>query len=137
MILLDTNIISEMMKPIPSNNVIVWIDQQESTQLFISTVTIGEIVYGLNALPEGSRRNLLEEAFNKSIMDAFRHRVLSFDEAAAHLYGKIMASRRALGRPLNIPDGQIAAIAHANGLAVATRNTRDFSDCGLSLINPF
>jgi predicted nucleic acid-binding protein len=137
MILVDTNIISEMMKPIPSANVISWIDQQNVSQLYISTVTIAEISYGINVLSKGNRRNFLEESFNKVLREAFEHRILSFDEVAAHFYGKIMSQRKEIGKPLSIPAGQIAAIARANSLAVATRNIRDFSDCGLSLINPF
>lgn len=137
MILLDTNVISEMMKKSPSANVITWIDEQEVTQLFITTITIAEISYGLNVLPKGSRRRFLEDALNKTIEHAFKHRLLSFDETAAHLYGKMMGHRKELGRPLSVLDGQIAAIALAQKASVATRNIRDFSDCGLDLINPF
>jgi len=137
MILLDTNIISAMMKTAPSTAVVTWIDQQNSVQLFISSITIAEIAYGLHILPEGHRRDLLEGAFNQAIADAFKHRVLPFDENAAHHYGHIMAQRKKAGRPLSIPDGQIAAIAHNHGAAVATRNIRDFDDCGLILVNPF
>ena len=137
MIIIDTNIISEMMKPRPSDKVINWIDQQEVIQLYISTVTIAEISYGINVIPERNRRILLEDSFNKVLRDAFEHRIFSFDEVAAHFYGKIMGRRKEIGKPLSILDGQIAAIARANNLAVATRNIRDFSDCSLDLINPF
>jgi hypothetical protein len=137
MILLDTNIISEMMKPIPDPNVIQWIDRQEVTQLFVSTITIAEISYGLNVLPEGNRKALLEKAFNKALLEAFTTRILAFDESAAHCYGKIMGHRKNLGQPLGVPDGQIAAIAFSHGAAIATRNIRDFKNCDLHLINPF
>ena len=137
MIILDTNIISEMMKPLPSSTVIVWLDQQDASALYITTITIAEIAYGLHALPVGARRQLLEDAFHQTMIEAFEYRILSFDESSAHVYGQLMANRKKIGRPLSILDGQIAAIAHANGFAVATRNTSDFSDCGLSLINPF
>lgn len=137
MILLDTNIISEMMKPIPNTFVKEWINRQEITQLFVSTFTIAEISYGLNALPEGHRRQDLEQAFNKAIQEAFENRILTFNESAAHHYGKIMSDRKKLGQPLGVPDGQIAAIAIAHQAAVATRNIRDFFNCGLQLINPF
>jgi predicted nucleic acid-binding protein len=137
MILIDTNIISEMMKSSPSANVIGWLDQQEAMQLYISTITIAEISYGINVLPNGNRRNLLEDSFNKVVRDAFEHRILSLDEVAAHFYGKIMSRRKQLGKPMSIPDGQIAAIARANSAAIATRNINDFSDCGLDVINPF
>jgi predicted nucleic acid-binding protein len=136
MILLDTNIISEMMKPVPNVIVMSWIGRQDILQMFISTITIAEISYGLNVLPQGIR-NGLEEAFNKAIAEAFTGRLLVFDESAAHHYGKIMSYRKELGKPLGVPDGQIAAIARAHGAAMATRNLRDFMDCGLQLINPF
>ena len=137
MIIVDTNVIFELMKPSPLNNVIAWIDQQDAVQLFITTITIAEISYGLNVLPEGNRRTLLEEAFNKAINDAFEHRTLTFDKSAAHFYGQLMGRRKELGRPLSILDGQIAAIAFAHGSVVATRNVRDFAECGLELVNPF
>ncbi len=137
MILIDTNIISEMMKTTPSNAVVSWFDRQKTTELFITSITIAEISYGLNILSEGKRRNSLETVFNKAIVNAFKHRILSFDENAAHFYGKIMGQRKELGRPLSVLDGQIAAIARAHGFSIATRNIRDFSDCELTLINPF
>lgn len=126
MILVDTNIISEMMKSAPAAKVINWIDQQEVIHLYISTVTIAEISYGINALPEGNRRILLDDSFNKVLRDAFEYRILSFDEIAAHFYGKIMSRRKEIGKPLGILVGQIAAIARANNLTVATRNIKDF-----------
>jgi predicted nucleic acid-binding protein len=137
MILFDTNIISELMKPSPSSKVINWLDQQKTTKLFVSTISIAELSYGLNALPEGTRRVQLTEAFNKAIIESFKYRILSFDESAAHLYGKIMGNRKKLGKPLNTLDGQIAAIAYTQNLAIATRNVNDFTECGVDIINPF
>ena len=137
MILLDTNIISEMMKPVPAATVTHWIDQQETTQLYLSTISIAEITYGINALPKGNRQIALADAFQKVLKNGFEHRILSFEEAAAHLYGQIMGLRKERGKPLSILDGQIAAIALANNLTLVTRNIKDFSDCGLELINPF
>ncbi len=137
MIILDTNIISEMMKSVPAEKVSSWLDQQEVNQLYITTITIAEISYGLNVLPKGSRRQLLENAFNKTIHAAFKHRVLPFDESAAHLYGKMMGHRKELGRPLSVLDGQIAAIARMQDATLATRNIRDFANCEVDLINPF
>lgn len=137
MIIIDTNIISELMKPTPSSRVILWLDQQEVTQLFITTITIAEIAYGLHTLPQGNRRNSLEDIFNTAIMEAFTHRILAFDQPAAYQYGKIMAHRKEIGRPLGVPDGQICAIAHNNNAMIATRNIRDFENCGIKLVNPF
>lgn len=137
MILIDTNIISEMMKQSPSERVIAWLDQQNIMTLFTSTITVAEISYGLNVLPKGNRRTHLEEAFEKTINEVFDCRLLTFDEKAAYIYGKIMGCRKTLGQPLSLPDGQIAAIAVANNLAVATRNVRDFAHCELNIMNPF
>ena len=137
MILIDTNIISEIMKPVPDPIVMEWIDQQEIVQLFVSAITIAEISYGINALPKGRRPRDLENAFNKAIQEGFIGRILPFDESAAHLYGIIMSTKKKLGTPLGVPDGQIAAIARVHSASVATRNVRDFASCGLTLINPF
>lgn len=137
MIILDTNVISEMMKSSPSLKVMTWIDQQSPCDLFVTTITIAEISYGLHILPVGNRRKMLEDAFYKSINQAFEHCILGFDALAADCYGRLMADRKKIGKPLSILDGQIAAIARVNHFQVATRNISDFSDCGLALINPF
>lgn len=137
MIILDTNIISEMMKTTPSKAVLNWVNKQEAIELFITTITIAEISYGLYALPRGNRRKSLEEIFHRAIMSAFKHRILSFEESSAHFYGKIMGHRKKIGRPLSVPDGQIAAITLSQGFSLATRNIRDFSDCDINLVNPF
>ncbi len=137
MILLDTNVVSEVMKASPSENVIAWLNEQESSKLFISAITIGEIVYGLRILPEGKRRSGLCEKLEQFIALAFDQRALAYDESAARAYGELMGHRRALGRPMSVPDGQIAAIARSNHLAVATRNVLDFENCGVDVIDPF
>ena len=137
MIFLDTNVISEMMKKLPDAKVMAWVDQHKAAELFITTITIAEIEYGINILPEGNHKYSIETSFNKTVKDAFKHRIFSFDEPAAHLYGSIMSNRKKIGRPLSVLDGQIAAIALAHGAAIATRNIRDFVDCHLTLINPF
>lgn len=137
MILIDTNIISELMKPNIDSAVKLWVDSQPSDQMFISTVTIAEISFGINILPIGKRRKVLETLFFKTILEAFEERILPFDESAAHIYGRIMAHRRKLGHPLSLSDGQIAAIAHQHHATIATRNIKDFCDCGLELVNPF
>ncbi len=121
----------------PDQQVIAWLDQQDPVTLFTTSITIAEIGYGLCALPQGKRRDYLESAFNQVLLDAFKHRILIFDEPAAHIYAKLMGHRKTTGRPLSILDGQIAAIAKINQMSLATRNTRDFFDCELNLINPF
>lgn len=137
MILIDTNIISEMMKHAPDPKVITWIDQQNIMHLYISTITIAELVYGINVLPSGNRRDNLEKAFNSVVREAFEYRIFTFDEIAAHQYGTIMSQRKKLGKPMSIADGQIAAIARTHNCTVATRNISDFDDTELDLINPF
>jgi hypothetical protein len=95
------------------------------------------IPYGLQILPEERRRRDLEERFDRFLARGFAHRVLAFDEDAARLYGRLMAHRRSIGRPMSILDGQIAAIARAQRFAVATRNVTDFEECSLEIVNPF
>lgn len=137
MIILDTNIISEMMRPQPNPNVIRWLNQQFSTDLFMSTISIAEIEYGLYVLPQGKRKQQLQSRFLQFIAQAFQYRVVDFDEKAAKYYGKIMGEGKLNGRPVSVPDGQIAAIALSNHAAIATRNIKDFEYCGALLINPF
>lgn len=137
MIVIDTNIISELMKANPAEKVIAWINQQPAETLYITSITIAEISYGLHILHEGKRRNLLETRFEQFISQAFYGRVLDFNEKNARLYGELMGYRKEAGKPLSVLDGQIAAITLANNMALATRNIKDFVDCGIELINPF
>ena len=137
MILLDTNVVSAVMKPAPPRAVLSWLDARPTEDLYLSTVSLAEIRYGLEALPAGKRRRSLDDRFRRFIDEGFAYRILPFDEGAAHTYGELMAHRRRLGRPMGILDGQIAAIARTNGLAVATRNVRDFEECGLEIMDPF
>ena len=137
MIIIDTNVISEMMKPSPVTAVLDWFNEQGAVSLYLTAITIGEIGYGIRALPDGQRRRLLTEGFEALLTVAFENRILDFDAAAARRYGDIMAKRKEMGRPLASLDGQIIAIAQANACAVATRNVRDFEYCGLTIINPF
>jgi toxin FitB len=137
MIIVDTNIVAEMMKPSPDPSVVSWLNDQESAALFLTTVTIGEIGFGLEILPRGKRRLHLEQGFERVIAEAFMGRILVFDEEASRHYGVVMGRRRVIGRPLSIQDGQIASIARAKGFAVATRNVRDFVECGVEVVNPF
>ena len=137
MFVVDTNVVSEAMKTSPCTAVIDWLNMQETSTLFLCSITIGEICYGLGILPMGKRRSALQKSFNKLIRHAFEQRILVFDEDAARLYGEIMSERRQIGRPMAMADGQIAAIARRNGFAIATRNVPDFDDCGVAVINPF
>lgn len=137
MIVLDTNVVSEVVKPSPSPNVIGWLNGQETSDLYVTTITLGEISYGVEVLPDGKRRTSLSRALHQFVDRAFADRVLVFDRESAHEYGQVMAGRRKLGRPLSAPDGQIAAVARRHQFLLATRNLDDFEECGLGLVNPF
>mgnify|MGYP000007621677 FL=1 len=137
MILLDTNVVSEVMKTRPAEAVVAWLNGQDSEKLYVSSITIGEITYGLRILPDGKRRAGLRERFERFVALAFEQRVLAYDESAARIYGDLMGDRKELGLPMSAPDGQIAAIARLNHLAVATRNVVDFENCGIDVVNPF
>ena len=137
MVLLDTNILSALMSTQPQQSVVDWLDGQDSDRIFVSSVTVAEISYGLESLPKGRRKKRLFDAFERFLALGFIDRHLDFDLAAARVYGQLMARRRSSGRPMSMADGQIAAIAKVHGLALATRNVKDFQDCGLVIINPY
>lgn len=137
MIVLDTNVISEFMTSPPAEPVSSWLNAQDAAKLYLTTISIAEIGFGLRVMPDGRRRRLLAERFEQFLAVAFESRILSFDEDAARAYGEIRGHRREQGRPMSNFDGQIAAIAKIRGFAVATRNIKDFEDCGLELIDPF
>jgi toxin FitB len=137
MIVVDTNVVSEFMVSPPAQSVLEWLNAQDAVNLYLTTVSIAEISFGLRVMPDGQRRRLLSDRFEQFLVAAFASRILSFDEDAARAYGEIRGHRRELGRPMSAFDGQIAAIARTRGFAVATRNIRDFADCGLEVINPF
>ena len=137
MIVLDTNIVSEFMTSPPSSAVLNWLNEQNTSSLYLTSITIAEITYGLHVMPMGKRQKLLDERFKLFVNSAFQQRILSFDDNAAALYGEILAAKRKQGQPMSCFDGQIAAIARLHGFALATRNVKDFIDCQLTLINPF
>jgi len=136
-IILDTNIVSEFMGSPPAELVLSWLNRQDVANLYFTTVSIAEIGFGLRVMPDGRRRQMLADRFERFLVTAFESRILSFDEGAARIYGEIRGHRKEQGRPMSDFDGQIAAIAKSQGFAVATRNVRDFEACGLELINPF
>jgi len=135
--LLDTNIISEIMRVKPSPLVVEWLNNQDSHSLFVSTVTIGKIEYSLQILPDGKKQINLRRKFERFITQAFSYRVLDIDSASAKLYGTIMSDRRNSGLSTSVPDGQIAAIARSNKMRIVTRNTKDFKNCGIEIVDPF
>ena len=137
MILLDTNVVSEVMRPIPDPSVVEWLNSQDAGRIVISTISIAEIYYGLQCLSDGHRKHPLTDRFEQFLRRGFAHRILDFNESAALTYGELMALRRGIGRPMSVLDGQIAAIAKSRGFALATRNTPDFEHTAVDLINPW
>lgn len=137
MIVLDTNVVSELMRPTPAPAVAAWVAGCEAATLFFTAVSEAELRYGVALMPAGGRREAIDAAIGTMLREDFAGRILPFDSAAAHTYAEIAASRRAAGHPISAADAQIAAIAHSRGMAVATRNIRDFSDTGIDLIDPW
>ena len=137
MILLDTNVVSALMRPEPDPLVIAWLDSQPSESIWTTSITVFEVRFGLEILATGRRRTMLEEAFAKAVAEDFEDRVVPFDEAAAQSAARIAAERRRLGRSMDMRDVQIAGIAEVRRAALATRNVRHFEELGLVLINPW
>ena len=137
MILIDTNVVSELMRPVPAPAVLDWFATREAADLFLSAVSEAELCAGAAYLPAGRRREGLVAAIDAMIVEDFGGRILSFDSAAAKSYAVIAAARRAAGRPIAEADCQIAAIARGRGAAVATRNVADFLGCGVEIIDPW
>lgn len=145
MIILDTNVVSELMKPAPSSQVLDWMRDQDQKDLAITVITLAEIYYGLGRLPEGRRREGLHRRFEIFIDTGFRDRLLNFEPKAALAYGKLCNTRLQKGLHVDAFDMMIAAIAkqyssamvYGQPLAIATRNISDFEGCTIKLINPF
>lgn len=137
MIVLDTNVLSEIMKSSPAAAVLRWCVAHRASELFTTTITQAEILYGIEAMATGKRRSALQLAAETMFEEDFADRVLPFDGTAARLYATIAGVRRALGRPMAQWDTQIAAIVRSRGATLATRNSNDFENCGIRLVNPW
>ena len=137
MILLDTNAVSEPLRPAPDSRVIEWIDAQLLETLFLSAITVAELRAGVALLPAGKRRTGLQHSLETRVLPLFAGRVLPFDLGCTRAYAELMARARAAGLAIASADGYIAAIAAANGLAVATRDTGPFEAAGLAVIDPW
>jgi len=137
MIVLDTNVVSELMKPSPAARVAEWIAGQAAASLYITSITQAEILHGVMLLPSGRRRAAVEAAADAMFKQEFGGRILPFGTDAAEPYARIAVDRRRAGRPISHFDAQIAAIARTIGSAVATRNVEDFEGCGVKLVNPW
>ena len=137
MILLDTNVVSEPLRPTPDPRVVEWIDAQPLETLFLSAITVSELRAGVAQLPAGKRRSGLQESLETRVLPLFAGRVLPFDLGCTQAYAELMTKARASGLAIGSADGYIAAIAAANGLAVATRDTGPFEAAGAKVINPW
>jgi predicted nucleic acid-binding protein len=137
MIILDTNVISEIPKTDIHRNVQAWLDEQAVGLLYATAISLAEIMFGIEKLPEGRRKDILRENMEYVFATYFLDRILPFDENAARAYGRIVATARAQGRPILIADGQIAAIAAVQGFTIATRNTAPFEAAGIPVIDPW
>ncbi len=136
MIVLDTNVISEAMKPEPHPAVRAWLNDQAAETLYLSSVTLAELLFGIGALPGGKRKNMLSDALD-GLMRLFPDRVLPFDTDAARRYAELAVTARAGGRGFPTPDGYIAAIAVSRGFIVASRDTAPYIAAGVTVINPW
>ncbi len=137
MILLDTNVVSELMRPAPSEAVLAWFAAQKAHDLYLSAIGEAELRRGAAMLPAGKRRDQLMAIIDAMIAEDFAGRTLPFDSAAAQAFVLVFLERRAAGRPISFADCQIAATARAQGAAIATRNTADFAGCGIAVIDPW
>lgn len=136
MIVLDTNVVSEAMKAKPSPAVRAWLDEQAAETLYLSSVTLAELLFGIAALPVGRRKNALAQTLD-GLSQLFGDRVLAFDAGAARHYAELAVRARAAGKGFPTPDGYIGAIAAARGFTVATRDAASFRAAGLKVIDPW
>ena len=137
MIILDTNVISELLRPAPEPKVEHWLSAQDGLNVYLTSISEAELRYGLAIMGSGKRRAALVDAVDRILREDLAGRILPFDSDAAQSYATIAAARRAAGRPIAQADCQIASIAHSRGATVATRNTPDFEGCEIDLINPW
>ena len=137
MIILDTNVVSELLRAAPAPTVEAWRAGQDGTDIYLTAISEAELRYGVAIMANSKRRTMLAEAVDGMLREDFRDRILPFDSAAADEYARIGADRRAAGRPISQFDCQIAAIARAHGAAMATPNIGDFEGCGVEVIDPW
>lgn len=137
MIVVDTNVVSELMRAAPARKVLSWFSKHPAARLYVTTITVAEVLTGIALLPRGRRRDALEEAAGKMFEEDFAGRCLPFDLLSASHYAAIVASRQRAGRPVATMDAQLAAIARSRGGALATRNVGDFEGCDVELMDPW
>jgi predicted nucleic acid-binding protein len=136
-IILDTNVVSELIRATPDPGVRAWVNSLPSTQIGTTAITAAELYYGVARLPAGQRRQRLAVAVSALLNDALRGRVVAFDERAARRYADVVTGRELAGRPIEVADAQIAAICREHGAVLATRNVKDFEETGVELVDPW
>jgi hypothetical protein len=137
MIILDTNVVSEPLKPLPNPVVVDWLNAQAPASLFITSINLAELLAGVETMPQGKRRDALAQVLSIHVNALFENRVLQFDTRSAQCFAASMAGAQAQGNPVGFADCAIAAIAKTHGFIVATRNVRDFQGTGVELLNPW
>lgn len=137
MIILDTNVVSEAMKPSANSAVLKWLNRQVAETLFLSSVTLAELLFGISAMPAGRRKDALTDTLDRLLVELYGGRILPFDADAARCYAQLATKARAAGKGFPMPDAYIAAIASSRGFTVATRDTSPFEAAGLRVINPW
>ena len=137
MLVVDTNVLSELMRPAPDTVISSWVAERMTSSLYLTAISEAELRFGLAIMPPGRRRDGLAEGLERMLRTGFANRVLPFDSAAASAYAEIAAARRTMGRPMPEADCQIAAIARSRDMALVTRNVRDFVDATVEVINPW
>lgn len=137
MIILDTNVISEVMRPNPHYNVITWLDEKDNNELYLSAIVLAELFSGVARMPDGKRQQELKLKLVKAIQTKFDDQILSFDALSAMQYAQLMGRNQRQGKLMSVPDTQIAAICLQYGAPLATRNIKDFLHCGIELIDPW
>ena len=137
MIVLDTNVVSELMRASPAEGVVEWVDRHTVADLHLTAITVAELLYGVARLPDGRRKIELARLVEVMLIEEFDHRVVPFDETGASHYADIVVRRERAGRPISTADAQIAATCRSHGATLATRNIDDFADTGIAIIDPW
>ena len=137
MIILDTNVVSEPLKPGPDAAVLRWLDRQAPATLYLTTISQAELLAGVLALPAGKRRTELQSVLNNDLVSLFADRILAFGERSAAAYAQVVSAANAAGNPIHIADAAIAAIAIEHNFILATRNARDYKGTSVKLLNPW
>lgn len=137
MIILDTNVVSEPLKPNPDTAVLRWLDRQGPATLYLTTISQAELLAGVQALPAGKRRTELQKVLNSALLSLFSNRILAFGERSAEAYAQVVTAANAAGNPIDFADAAIGAIAMEQNFTLATRNARDFKGTSVKFLNPW